>query len=113
MPMCCRPVDISTKDREISARLELAKERAPQHSMSRTNSRQPTERGPSQQTSPSTAPASGPAPSLTTSTVRPSVSFANAAGAKTTVEGMDDQKATKEDTTSAVHDVADQEMDEM
>lgn len=109
--ICCRPVDISTKEREVSARLELAKDRVPQQSMSRTNSRQATERGPSHPikttaTPPSTAPASG---SSVASTVRPSFSFANAAGAKATGT-TDDQKAT-EDTTSAVHDVTDQEVE--
>lgn len=110
----CRPVDISTKEREITARLELTKDRAPQHSMSRTNSRQATERGPTHptkasSTSPTAAPAPGSSATLTTATVRPSFSFANAAGAKATgVERSEDEKATKEDTTSSVDNLTDQ-----
>ena len=81
--------------------------------MSRTSSRQATERGPTKalstaaSTAASTAPASGSSVGLATSTVRPSLSFANAAGAKTTAVGRtdDDEQATKEDTASVVGDV--------
>jgi translation initiation factor 4B len=110
----CRPVDIATKEREIAARLELTKDRVPQHSMSRTNSRQATERGPTHptkasSTSPTVAPAPGSSAALTAATVRPLFSFANAAGAKATGVGRsDDEKASKEDTTSAVDNVTDQ-----
>ena len=106
----CRPVDISTKEREITARLELTKDRAPQHSMSRTNSRQATERGPTHSTKTSSiAPTPESSAALASSTVRPTLSFANAAGAKTTIVGRtDDQKAIKEDTTSTADDVIDQ-----
>ncbi|KAF8558090.1 hypothetical protein OG21DRAFT_1481632 [Imleria badia] len=111
-----KPVDIFTKEREITARLELTKDRVPQHSMSRTNSRQAIERGPTYptkapSTSPSTAPVPTPAPSTApaASTVRPSLSFANAASVKTTAVGRtDDQKAAKEEATSAADDDADQ-----
>lgn len=106
----CRPVDISTKEREITSRLELTKDRASQHSMSRTNSRQATERGPTHPTkTSSTAPTPESSAALTASTVRPSLSFANAAGAKTTIVGRtDDQKAIKEEAPSAADDVTDQ-----
>lgn len=103
----CRPVDVSSKEREITVRLELSKDKGPQHSMSRTNSRQATERGPTrlpktQAASPTTT-TPGPSVTLASSTVRPSISFANAASAKTTPDGtMDNQETIKEDTTSAV-----------
>ncbi|KAG6369391.1 hypothetical protein JVT61DRAFT_14923 [Boletus reticuloceps] len=106
-----KPVDISTKEREITARMELAKDRAPQLPMSRTNSRQATERGSTHLTkaSPTSTPtvsAPGPSASFAPSTIRPSFSFANAAGGKTTAVGkIDDQEAMKEDTLSAVDNV--------
>lgn len=93
---CCRPIDNSAKDREISARLDLAKDRAPQHSMSRTNSRQATERGPT----PSNK-ASSTSPSTATATVRPLFSFANAVGRKPTAGTEDDQKSSEHETIAA------------
>ncbi|KAN0093105.1 hypothetical protein V8E55_003889 [Tylopilus felleus] len=110
-----KPVDVSSKEREVAARLEISKDRTTQHSLSRTNSRQATERGPAHatkasSTSPSNTPASGPSAALTSSTVRPLFSFANAAGAKATaIESTDDQKATKD--SSAVDNVTDQEVE--
>ncbi|KAH0833155.1 hypothetical protein J3R83DRAFT_12181 [Lanmaoa asiatica] len=109
-----KPVDISTKEREVTARLELTRDRVPQHSVSRTNSRQAVERGPTHPTKASsipnsTAPTPGSSAALATSTVRPSFSFANAAGAKTTAVGRtDDQNVTKEDTTPGVDSTTDQ-----
>ena len=103
-----RPVDISVKEREITARLEHTKDRGPQDSMSRTNSRQATERPthPTKVSSTSPSAATPPASSaaLAASTVRPAFSFAKAAA----VGRSDDEKATKEDTTSAVDNVTDQ-----
>lgn len=94
---CCRPIDNSAKEREIAARLDLAKDRAPQHSMSRTNSRQATERGPT----PSNK-ASSTSPSTVSATVRPLFSFANAVGKKpTAAETEDDLKAGEYGTIAA------------
>ncbi|KIJ66794.1 hypothetical protein HYDPIDRAFT_174153 [Hydnomerulius pinastri MD-312] len=100
-----KPVDVTSKEREIAVRIEkereIAKERVPQHSMSRTSSRQATERGPGNATrgppsntvsSPTTT--GSPTTPSTSANVRPSFSFAHAAG------------ANKED--SAVDSVADQ-----
>jgi len=65
-----KPVDNTAKEREISTRLELSKDRAPQHSMSRTSSRQATERGPAHSNK-----ASSTSPSTASATIRPSFSF--------------------------------------
>ncbi|KAF9223582.1 hypothetical protein BS17DRAFT_780855 [Gyrodon lividus] len=107
-----KPVDVSSKEREVTARLEkerdIAKDRSPQHSMSRTSSRQATERGPAHatRTAPSTNPADpsasasdSPTTPAISANVRPSFSFANAAGAKPASAKSDDQQESKADST--------------
>ncbi|KAG9315124.1 hypothetical protein JVU11DRAFT_4247 [Chiua virens] len=106
-----KPVDISVKEREITARLEFAK--PPQQSMSRTNSRQATERGPTHPTkasptSPSATSTSGTSAAVINSVVRPSFSFANAASTKTTIVRRTDDEKAMEDTTSVVQDATDE-----
>ena len=93
-----RPVDVSTREREIAARVEkdreALKERVP-HPMSRNSSRQATERNSSNVTrSPPQVAATPPTPGsprvspVTSSTVRPSFSFAHAAGTKKDAPAM-------------------------
>lgn len=91
----CRPVDVTSKEREITARVEkdreALKERVP-HPMSRNSSRQATERSPITATrSPPQVIATPPTPGsprlshatpTTSANIRPSISFANAASAK-------------------------------
>lgn len=90
-----RPVDVTSKEREITARVEkdreALKERVP-HPMSRNSSRQATERSPITATrSPPQVIATPPTPGsprlshatpTTSANIRPSISFANAASAK-------------------------------
>ncbi|KAH7912305.1 hypothetical protein BJ138DRAFT_1148629 [Hygrophoropsis aurantiaca] len=88
-----RPVDVSSKEKEVTARIEkereAVKERIP-HSMSRTNSRQASERVPGnrtrtpppQATSPSTPNSPRLSNPLPAANVRPSFSFANAASVR-------------------------------
>ncbi|KAG5723855.1 putative RNA-binding protein sce3 [Termitomyces sp. T112] len=88
-----RPVDVANKDKEITERLEKERETVKERvSMSRTNSRQASERVPLTSTPPSAganAPAGSAnmaspktAPRSLAPTVRPTLSFANAAAAK-------------------------------
>ncbi|KAG6878073.1 hypothetical protein C0992_008652 [Termitomyces sp. T32_za158] len=88
-----RPVDVANKDKEITERLEKERETVKDRiSMSRTNSRQASERAPDTRIPPSAsanAPASSAnvaspktAPRSLAPTVRPTLSFANAAAAK-------------------------------
>ncbi|KIJ12009.1 hypothetical protein PAXINDRAFT_54322, partial [Paxillus involutus ATCC 200175] len=98
-----KPVDVSSKEREVTSRLEkereIPKDRGPQHSMSRTSSRQATERGPAHATRapPSTNPSTSSSPTSPTpsANIRPSFSFANAAGGKSGAAKGDDQKESK------------------
>ncbi|KAG2145224.1 hypothetical protein DEU56DRAFT_870292 [Suillus clintonianus] len=90
-----RPVDVTSKEREITARVEkdreALKERVP-HPMSRNSSRQATERSPITATrSPPQLIATPPTPGsprishatpTTSANIRPSISFASAASAK-------------------------------
>ncbi|KAG2071795.1 RNA-binding domain-containing protein [Suillus decipiens] len=91
-----RPVDVTSKEREITARVEkdreALKERVP-HPMSRNSSRQATERSPITATATRSPPqviATPPTPGSprvsyatpTSANIRPSISFANAASAK-------------------------------
>jgi translation initiation factor 4B len=75
-----KPVDVSAKERAISERVDKEREairekvaQPQQHSMSRTNSRTGMERSTSK-------PGTQRASSTANATVRPAVSFANAAG---------------------------------
>ncbi|KAG6899066.1 hypothetical protein C0993_001223 [Termitomyces sp. T159_Od127] len=90
-----RPVDVANKDKEVTERLEKERETVKDRiSMSRTNSRQASERAPLTGTrTPPSASANGPAgsanmaspktaPRSLAPTVRPTLSFANAAAAK-------------------------------
>ncbi|KIK94215.1 hypothetical protein PAXRUDRAFT_26003 [Paxillus rubicundulus Ve08.2h10] len=102
-----KPVDVSSKEREVTSRLEkereIPKDRGPQPSMSRTSSSQATERGPVHATRapPSTSPSTSGSPtsSAASANIRPSFSFANAAGAKSGAAKGDDQKESKGDST--------------
>ncbi|KZP27393.1 RNA-binding domain-containing protein, partial [Athelia psychrophila] len=84
-----RPVDVSTREKEVAERLEkdreTTKDRLASHTMSRTNSRTASLRTgtppPSATKTPPT-PASPKLPHAVASTVRPAVSFASAAAAK-------------------------------
>ncbi|KAL4074999.1 hypothetical protein V8B97DRAFT_1660255 [Scleroderma yunnanense] len=99
-----KPVDITSKEREISARLdkdrEAMKERIPHHSMSRSSSRQAAERpGGAVRTPPqalSSLTASHP-PISTSANVRPSFSFANAASAKVSAMNNEDRRINEEE----------------
>ncbi|KAG6817184.1 hypothetical protein H0H87_011886 [Tephrocybe sp. NHM501043] len=104
-----RPVDVASKEKEVTERLEkekeLLKERLP---MSRTNSRQASERTPltSTHTIPTSAAGSAVgsaspkiAPKSLAPSVRPTLSFANAAAAKK-------EAAVKEDKSDEVEKVA-------
>ncbi|KAH7884566.1 hypothetical protein F5I97DRAFT_2074849 [Phlebopus sp. FC_14] len=105
-----RPVDISSKEREIALRLEKERERAPLLPMSRTSSRQATERGHASATR--TPPVSSPttsgspaAPPAASANVRPSISFANVAGSNASVSKSSDHKDKE---VSAIDDVTSQ-----
>lgn len=81
-----RPVDVSAKERAITERVdkerEVMKDKVAQpqpHSMSRTNSDTGMERSVSK-------PGTERAPSTVNAIVRPTVSFANAAGGKSATE---------------------------
>lgn len=94
-----KPVDVSSKEREVVARLEkereAIKERVPQHSMSRTSSRQATERSGATRTTPPQAvssPTTSHSPISTSSNVRPSFSFANAASKKVPTVNSDGRR---------------------
>src|ERR1700683_5019371 len=86
-----RPVDVSSREREVAERLdkdrETNKDRLASHPMSRTSSRtaslrtRPPPPAPSI-TSPPPPPNSPKLPSPISATVRPAVSFASAASAK-------------------------------
>ncbi|KAF9243569.1 hypothetical protein BU15DRAFT_86502 [Melanogaster broomeanus] len=107
-----KPVDVSSKEREITARIEKdrdnIKDRDPQHSMSRASSRQATERGPAHATRTPSISGSPTIP-LTSANVRPSFSFANAASAKLADAKYDDEKESKgESTVDTVVDQVDE-----
>ncbi|KAG5637973.1 hypothetical protein H0H81_002417 [Sphagnurus paluster] len=85
-----RPVDVTNRDKEVEERIEKEREYSKERiTMSRTNSRQASERSPftaSPRTppaaaSPKLASASVPKPALAPS-VRPTLSFASAAAAR-------------------------------
>ncbi|KAG6333328.1 hypothetical protein ID866_5761 [Astraeus odoratus] len=107
-----KPVDVSSKEREITTRLEKEreafKERVPQHSMSRTSSKQATERhGGTNRTPPQvlSSPIQTHLSISTSANVRPSVSFASAASAKVPVSN-EDRRSTAEEP--AVEDATEQ-----
>jgi translation initiation factor 4B len=87
-----RPVDVSSREREVAERLEkdreITKDRLASHSMSRTSSRTASlrTRTPPPATSITNTPPTPNSPKLpsllTSATVRPAVSFASAASAK-------------------------------
>ena len=90
-----RPVDVTARDAAIQERLEKDKAERSQHTMSRTNSRQPRQRpsadAPAKETNEARSPTSpkstdnAPNPTrapVPSATVRPSFSFANAAAGK-------------------------------
>lgn len=92
--MKCRPVDVSSRDKEVTERIE--KERGATHeklAMSRSSSRTGIER--SVLTRPQTPPATAPTPAssrpvapkgpILVPTVRPTLSFANVAAKKESV----------------------------
>jgi translation initiation factor 4B len=105
-----KPVDVSSKEREITARIEkdrdIIKDRGPQHSMSRTSSRQANERGPAH-TARAPSVSGSPITPVTSAGVRPSFSFANAASTKLADARNDDEKESKGES-DAVDIVADQ-----
>ncbi|KAG5642059.1 hypothetical protein DXG03_003730 [Asterophora parasitica] len=90
-----RPVDVATKDKEVEERIEKERELA-KLSVSRTNSRQPSERSPlaGTRTPPTAASAGSASPKIANATVastpkpalapsvRPTLSFASAAASK-------------------------------
>jgi hypothetical protein len=91
----CRPVDVSSREKDIADRLDREKEHLKDrsfHSMSRTSSRAASERNhvgtprtpPAQLSNDlSASPPSSPKPTpAISSTVRPSLSFANVAGTR-------------------------------
>ncbi|KAH7922502.1 hypothetical protein BV22DRAFT_1037397 [Leucogyrophana mollusca] len=114
-----KPVDVSSKEKEVTARIEkereAVKERAP-HSMSRTSSRQASERvsGIRTRTPPPHAvtpptPSSPRLPnSLPAANVRPSFSFANAAGAKKDAPSTRTNDGVLENSDELVGEVTDQ-----
>ncbi|KAF7312164.1 Translation initiation factor 4B [Mycena indigotica] len=111
-----RPVDVTNREKEVAERVEkdrdIMKERL---TMSRTNSRNAIERTPLNRShisppasprSPKSTPVPTPKPS-STSTVRPSFSFANAAAKKENVpEKKIEQESSIEGITDMVSEVA-------
>ncbi|KAI6129923.1 hypothetical protein EV401DRAFT_721058 [Pisolithus croceorrhizus] len=101
-----KPVDVSSKERDIAARLEkereAIKDRVPQHSMSRTSSRQATERPAATRTPPQAAssPTMSHSPISASSNVRPSFSFANAASAKVPTTNSEDKRGGEEESVT-------------
>ncbi|KAI6025032.1 hypothetical protein BKA83DRAFT_4255799 [Pisolithus microcarpus] len=97
-----KPVDVSSKERDIAVRLEkereAIKDRVPQHSMSRTSSRQATERPATTRTPPQAvgSPTMPHSPISVSSNVRPSFSFANAASAKVPTTSSEDKSGDEE-----------------
>jgi hypothetical protein len=108
LPHTCRPVDVSTREKEVAERLDKEREAAKDRlSMSRTNSRQASERVPISNKTPPPTSATGSqttgspkvtnsqlkAPSvILTPNVRPTLSFANVAANKE--ETKDDKMET-------------------
>ncbi|KAG6819591.1 hypothetical protein H0H93_010475 [Arthromyces matolae] len=114
-----RPIDVASKDKEISDRLDKERETV-KLPMSRTNSRQPSERAPpaGTRTPPTSSGASLPAVTTGTASpktaprslapsVRPTLSFANAAAAKKRDEaaGKDDKQDDVQKITEKVAEV--------
>lgn len=97
-----KPVDVSSKERDIAVRLEkereAIKDRVPQYSMSRTSSRQATERPATTRTPPQAvgSPTMPHSPISVSSNVRPSFSFANAASAKVPTTSSEDKSGDEE-----------------
>ncbi|KII89606.1 hypothetical protein PLICRDRAFT_39716 [Plicaturopsis crispa FD-325 SS-3] len=92
-----KPVDVSSREKEVSERIEKEREsiRVP-HPMSRTSSRAASERGHGRTPPTSTigsTPGTPTSPKFTNqAAVRPSISFADAAAAKTAEEEAQDSK---------------------
>ncbi|KAF7978852.1 hypothetical protein HWV62_44667 [Athelia sp. TMB] len=94
-----RPVDVSTREKEVAERLEkdreTAKDRLASHPISRTNSRNASLRTrtppPAAAKTPPT-PASPKLPNAAASTVRPAVSFASAASAKREAARIEEER---------------------
>ncbi|KAF9565435.1 hypothetical protein CPC08DRAFT_190477 [Agrocybe pediades] len=114
-----RPVDVSTRDKEVTERLEREREiQQEKLSMSRSTSRTGVERSmlsrphtppvSSANSQPRTSPAKAPGPSLAP-TVRPTLSFANVAAKKDsplkTVDDVDSSKETPEKLADEVEKV--------
>lgn len=104
-----RPVDVSTREKEVADRLEKDKERLP---MSRTNSRTATERSSRTSTPPANSQnktPSSPKPSnyVLAPNVRPTLSFANVAANKETVDSKpeDSSHTTNKVQAEAVAEV--------
>ncbi|KAI6125140.1 hypothetical protein EDD16DRAFT_1560270 [Pisolithus croceorrhizus] len=106
-----KPVDVSSKERDIAVRLEkereAIKDRIPQHSMSRTSSRQATERPAATRTPPQavSSPTMSHSPVSASSNVRPSFSFANAAGAKVPTTNSEDKRGGEEGSVTITEQV--------
>ncbi|KAI5988890.1 hypothetical protein EDC04DRAFT_3128313 [Pisolithus marmoratus] len=106
-----KPVDVSSKEREIAVRLdrerEAIKERVPQHSMSRTSSRQATERSAATRTPPQAvgSPNTSHSPISISSNVRPSFSFANAASAKVPTANNEDNRGSEGESVTTTERV--------
>jgi hypothetical protein len=112
LPHTRRPVDVSTREKEVAERLDKEREAAKDRlSMSRTNSRQASERTPISNRTPPPTSATGSqttgspkvtnsqlkAPSVISSpSVRPTLSFANVAANKETASENKGEKTKDE-----------------
>jgi translation initiation factor 4B len=104
----CRPVDVSSREKEVADRLEKERESSKTtHPMSRSSSHTASDRNASNRIRtppPAQALSSTPlAPSIASANVRPLVSFATAAAAKNEEKSAEDTKAS--DVTDKVTDV--------